>query len=56
MKVVILAAVAALGLAVAGTQGAQAATFGAPQTTLHEAPSDSLDFGPSGSEVDGGWG
>jgi hypothetical protein len=56
MKLVILAVVAALGLAMAGTQGAEAATLSTSQSTLHGAPSDNVDFGPSGSEGDGGWG
>jgi hypothetical protein len=56
MKSAILAAFAALSLAAASGYSAQAATFGAPQTTLHGAPSDNVDFGPGGSDVDGGWG
>jgi hypothetical protein len=56
MKIVILAVFAALNLSVAGAQVARAANLATPQTTLLGAQSDNVDFGPSGSDSDGGWG
>jgi hypothetical protein len=51
MKSLILAAVMTFG--VAATQLAQALPIATPQTTEHSQPAD---FGPSGSETEGGWG
>jgi len=56
MKTMILAAVAAMSLSVATTEMVQAASFAAPQTSYHSAPDGSRDFGPSGTDLEGGWG
>lgn len=51
MKSIILAAL--MTFAVAAVQLAQAAPTGMPRTAEHSQPAD---FGPGGSETEGGWG
>ena len=51
MKKIILAAMMTLGMA--ATQLAQAVPTATPRTAEHSQPAD---FGPSGSETEGGWG
>ena len=56
MKTMILAALAAISLSVATTQVVQAANFAAPEASHSSAPAGNMDFGPSGSNLEGGWG
>ena len=54
MKTTLLAILVVLGMAVAVAQMAQANTFTTPQTS--EQKGQNADFGPAGTEGDGGWG
>ena len=56
MKSMILAVLAATSLSLATSETVQAASFAAPQNSYSSAPAGNMDFGPSGTALEGGWG
>jgi len=56
MKTIILAAFATMSLVVGSSQRLSAATLDTQSAVHHSGPSENMDFEPSGSEVEGGWG